>query len=60
MYIPRCPKCGGIIVKDDMYDTQHNGDSVVELFCGHCIKCETNYQWESWFLWSVDTEVEEV
>lgn len=59
MYVKHCPKCGGIVIKDDMYDTQHGGDNVVELYCGHCIKCGTNYQWESHYQWSVDSELEE-
>lgn len=59
MFVKTCPKCGGIVVKDDMYDTQHGGGVVVELYCGHCIKCGTDYQWESYYKWSIDTDLEE-
>ena len=59
MYVKHCPKCGGIVIKDDTYDMQKWEDGLMELHCGHCIKCGTDYQWESYYKWSVDSELEE-
>lgn len=41
-----CPKCGGIIHEDDMFDTCKWEDSYTEYYVGHCGKCKTEYQWE--------------
>ena len=54
-----CSKCGGIVVKDDTYDGERWEDGIVELHCGHCIKCGTDYQWESYYKYSHDSDLEE-
>ena len=59
MFVKHCPKCGSIVLKDKKYDVQYCMDCIVEFYCGHCVKCNTNYQWESYFQWAVDSELEE-
>jgi len=61
MYVHYCPKCGSIVIKDKHKKprVQYSMDCVVETHYGYCIKCNTNYQWESFFHWAVDSELEE-
>ena len=54
-----CSKCGGIIVKDDTYDTERWEYGITELHVGHCIKCNTDYQWESHYKYAGDSDLEE-
>ena len=50
----KCPKCGGIIEHDDTYDSYSGDDYIVNLCVGHCIKCETDYQWKEAFTMKFD------
>ena len=59
MYVKGCPKCGGPIFEDDMYDIEHLEAAIYEFYSGHCIKCGTNYKWKSYYKWSIDTDLEE-
>ena len=59
MTVQYCPKCGGIIIEDDMYDTEFSKEEIITQHCGHCLKCSTFYQWENHFRWYAVTDPEE-
>ena len=59
MYVKYCPKCDSIVVPDKKYNVQYFSDHIIEFYYWHCIKCNTNYQWECHFEWAVDSELEE-
>lgn len=42
----KCPKCGGIIEYDDTYDSSSCDNIIIEYCCGHCLNCNTEYQWK--------------
>ena len=58
----KCPKCGGLIEHDDTYDSYANDDYFINFCVGHCIKCESIYQWKEEFEIKFDgiTDFEEV
>lgn len=43
-----CPKCGSTAVAlDECYDTiDGEGNTIKELYCGHCANCGIDLQWE--------------
>ena len=51
----KCPKCGGEILWDDTYDSQTGEDEYIELNCGHCGDCNTDFQWERHYKYAYDT-----
>lgn len=57
----KCSKCGGVIEHDDTYDSYSSDDYIVNLCVGHCIECETMYQWKEEFTMKFDgiTDFEE-
>ena len=57
--IQYCPKCGGTVFADDCYDLQQSIDNVIAFYTGHCIKCQTNFQWEVYYTWSGVSDLEE-
>ena len=61
-YELKCPKCGGIIEYDEIYDINGGEDYVVYYCAGHCTKCKTNFQWQEEFEMSFNgyTNFEEV
>ena len=59
MYVKYCPKCKGIILPKGIHHTERDSDTVIEVYHGYCIKCNKQYQWEGWYVWSFDTEPEE-
>ena len=56
MTVQYCPKCGGIIIEDDMYDTEFSKEEIITQHCGHCPKCSILYQWENRFRWYEATD----
>ena len=58
----RCPKCGGTIEHDDTYDSYTDDDFVVNFCVGHCVKCESEFQWREEFAMKFNgiTDFEEV
>ena len=40
MTVQYCPKCGGIIIEDDMYDTEFSKEEIITQHCGHCPKSQ--------------------
>lgn len=43
--MPKCPKCGGEIELDDVIDESEGFDEFYKDCVGHCLSCETDYQW---------------
>lgn len=41
----KCPKCGGIIELGEIYDNEIGEDFFINLCIGHCVKCDSYYQW---------------
>ena len=41
-----CPNCGGTIQYIDTYDTTSFNERHIELCCGYCENCNTEYQWK--------------
>lgn len=55
-----CPNCGGIIERDDTYDSYPDVDYIVYFCIGHCVECETEYQWKEIYDCIEVKDIEEV
>ena len=44
-----CPKCGCILIDDDVYDLSVQDEQIVLFTYGHCPKCYKSYEWEKVF-----------
>ena len=60
MEVAICPKCGGIIENDDTYDSSSDFSYIVCFCVGHCVKCETEYQWKEVYGYVGVEDIEEV
>lgn len=56
----KCIKCGGIIECDDVFDQSTCDDRHIDYCCGHCIDCDTNYQWKEVYEFTEQIDLEEV
>ena len=55
-----CPIChNGDIEEDDCYDIDHGKNEIIEYYCGHCLACEKNFQWERHYKFAYQTTYEE-
>lgn len=43
----KCPKCSGKVDLDDIYDIDEGLTMIVKKCVGHCLCCNTTYQWKS-------------
>lgn len=55
-----CPKCGGIIECDDVFDQSTYDDRHIDYCCGHCATCDTDYQWKEVYEFTEQIDLEEV
>lgn len=55
-----CPIChAGDIEEDDCYDTDHGKNEIIEYYCGHCMTCGKNFQWERYYKFDHQTPYKE-
>ena len=48
-----CPKCGSErISTDDCYDYEVSSDYVVRQYCGHCMDCNVDVDWDEVYTFS--------
>lgn len=45
----KCPKCGGTIEYDEIYDNENGENYVIDYCVGHCANCGTIFQWQEEF-----------
>lgn len=48
-YELKCPKCGGMIDYDDIYDSSSGENYRIDYCVGHCIECDAEFQWQEKF-----------
>ena len=56
----KCIKCGGIIECDDVFDQMTYADRHIDYCCGHCRKCDTEYQWKEVYEYTGQEDLQEV
>lgn len=56
----KCPKCNGVIECDDTFDTSTCDDRHIEYCVGHCINCDTEYQWKEVYIFKGQEDLEEL
>ena len=56
----KCIKCGGIIECDDVFDQFTCDDRHIDYCCGHCVNCDTDYQWKEVYEFTGQEDLEEV
>lgn len=56
----KCPKCGGIIEYDDTYDSSTCDEWHIDYCFGHCLNCDTNYQWKEIYNYKGPEDLEEL
>lgn len=56
----KCPKCGGSIVWDDTFDQSTCDNRHIDYCCGHCVNCDTDYQWKEVYEFTGQEDLQEV
>lgn len=56
----KCRKCGGVVEHDDTFDTSTYDDRHIEYCVGHCLSCDTEYQWKEIYVYEGPSGLEEL
>lgn len=56
----RCPKCGGTIEFDYLCGKFSQDNEYINCCRGHCVNCETDYQWKEVYKFMRQEDLTEV